>query len=485
MSISSSSARSAAWLVVRFAGRHLANSIAFFVIAALLTPEEFGIAAMAVAAVAVARTGLSRGLRDVVIQRKDIGATAEDTAWWLNAGFGLALFAVVSASSFAVSRAMGDQTLIPLTCAAAVSLLFVGVSAVQEARLERNFEHKRLTTAQVLASICSASLAVLVALSGGGAWSLVVLTVSEAFALMISTLALSKWHPGFAFSLAEARDQIRFAAPLSLSFTFTTGNIRIAQIIVGLLAGADSAGFFRIASQVNQLLTQVVGAPLSQVLLPAFSRASGPRGPQFTKALAAMCAVTLPAFLGAAALAPELIPLVLGAQWAPAGAVSGILCFGVFAALMGQVLTPLLIAEGAGRLASISSIGGVAVGLVATAIGAAFGPLTAALGFVSRGVFTLPLGIEITRRRTGLPRKRQWAAILGYAVPAAIMYVAVRLFLTNGITAEIDPWLRLTLGVLIGGALYAILVRVIVRATLPEVYMPLAALAPARLRRFL
>lgn len=483
MSLTRSTAKSAGWLVVRFGGRQLVNSGTFFVVAAFLTPHELGLASIAIGIAVILRTFLSRGLRDLVVRTDELAAKQLNTAWWLNFSIGASLATGMALAAGPIATAYGEADLAPLIRLSALIPLLVGMSAIQEARLERAFRHKVLTAAQMIASILAAAGAVALALKGAGPWALVTFNVVEVAGITGVTCALARWVPALEFDRYEARRQLHFAWPISLSFSFTTGNVRYAQLIVAAVLGPAAAAQFRVASQVSQLLTQTISAPMIQILLPAFSRITEGHGRQYCRALSAVSAATLPAFLGAAALAPTVVPLVLGEAWKPAGAIAGVLCFAVFPAIIGQVLTPMLIAHGNRWTASRISISGSALSLGATAVGATISLIAAAAGFVARGLITIPANFYAARRHLAAPVGAQILAIFAFGGPAMCMYGVVSAYMA--FSPAMIPWVKVGCGAVLGVFVYGALVRWGTRAVLPGNYEPLRAVAPSIIKRFL
>lgn len=480
-----SAVRSAAWLFLRAGGRQAANTVAFFAIAALVSPEAFGLASIAAAVAMILRAALQRGLRDIVIQRADLTDVALNTAFWLNLSFAALLSLGLLAATPLIAAAYGQPNLGPLLALSSLLPLIAGLSAVQEARLERAFRHKTLTIAQLFASLVAAAVGVGSALAGAGAWALIVYNIVEAAALTLVTLGLARWLPRFQFSAREAREQISFAWPLMISFTFTNGNLRFAQLIVGLFLGPEATAFFRIGSQVNQFLTEIVAAPIVRVLLPVFSRVETDFERHYLRAFAAVCAFAFPGFLGAAAVAPVILPLLLGEEWRVGAELAGILCFAVFATVPLQVLTPALIARGQPLVSSRLSIGSVIAGLIATSIGSVFGVFGAALGFVGRSLITTPAGVFTASRLVGASWRVQARIILAYGGSALACYASARLLLLAVRPDGFAIWAVIAGAVALGAIVYAVSVRFIVRWAAPDVYEPIAAVAPARLRKFL
>jgi O-antigen/teichoic acid export membrane protein len=484
-SIAHRSALSAAWLAIRFGGRQTANAVAFFWLASLMEPGEFGIASVPVALVIILRTTLMRGVRDAVVQRLEVDQEFLSTSFWTNLGFSIGLFFTICVISPIFPRLFDDPRVGILTIVSAITLLAVGASAVQEAIIERNFQHKTLTIAQIVASIFAAGSSITLAIHGAGAWAVIAYSAIEAFGIMLVTWFLARWAPSATFSRNEAIEIIRFSWPISVSATITGGTLRIIQIIVAVALGPVAIAYFRVASQINQLVTQIISAPMAQILLPAFARSEGEKSGRYVPTLSVICAVSAPAFLGAGALSPYIVPRLVGVQWAEAGTIAAILSFGIFSTLSLQVLNPLLIAMGRSKRAAWLSIGSAATAIAAAAIGAHWGTMGAAAGFVLRGVLTIPVSLFVTKKSIGVPAVDQSIAIAAYGIPAILMYALVSVVLSHIDQITAVSWISLFSVSVLGATFYLIWVRVIVSRFMPTAYKPLKKVAPKMLEKFM
>ncbi len=471
------------WLFLRFAGRQGANTVAFFVMAALLTPQEFGLGSIAAAVGYAVRPLVYRGYRDAVIQQADPDHVSDSTAWWLSSGLGLAIALVIGLAAWLGGSLAGQVALAPLLLACASIPFFTGISAVAEGRIERVFRQQMLTLVQALASILAALAGIAAALAGWGAWAFVINRVLEAALIALGILVLARWWPGFRFSRTAAAALSRTALPVMLTAAIGGSFVHLALMIVGGMLGAAAAGYFRVATQIYQFLVQTLCAPVVQMILPAFARAPERAAARYPDAVALLALVSLPAFFGAAAVAPDVLALMLGAEWTQAGLVAPLLCFGILAFIPASTLEPVLIARDRALTASLLSLTNLVAGLLLILAGSTLGLVAAAAGFAVRALFTLPLSAWLAHDRLGvsLPRLvRSYALAL---LPALVMYGGVVLALQ--VMAGWNPLLRLILAIGSGGMVYALVTRFVSARLFADVYAMALDFLPARLRRFL
>jgi O-antigen/teichoic acid export membrane protein len=93
---------------------------------------------------------------------------------------------------------------------------------------------------------------------------------------------------------------------------------RLDFIIIGRLLGSDILGVYSIASQVARAFAQLTSTSVYRVLYPVFSSYQDnylKLGKVFLKASMILASLTMPLFLGLCAVAPNLVPVLMGSKW--------------------------------------------------------------------------------------------------------------------------------------------------------------------------
>ncbi|NJM84567.1 MAG: oligosaccharide flippase family protein [Tabrizicola sp.] len=145
----------------------------------------------------------------------------------------------------------------------------------------------------------------------------------------------ARWWPGVAVTRTATRDLWRFGI-------FSSGNrllneMRLDQLLVGLLGGPVMLGLFFFARRLFQMLSDLtvgVFSPVSNVLFASMQGEPEKRRRAFLIASYAATGVALPTFVGLFVLADTAVPLVFGRQWTDAvTAVQGFAVIGMMAGL--------------------------------------------------------------------------------------------------------------------------------------------------------
>lgn len=294
------------------------------VLARLLSPEDFGLVALATGAIALLESIGRLGVAPAIIQRPQLSATDTASATWLSAALGALLATVIFATSDAVASFFSVPSLADVLRALSPIALITGIGAVPSAILQREMRFRALSYFQVTSYVIgSGAVTICLALLGFGYWSLV-----------IGLLAGSVLHMAFVVSAAGKAanwtGRITWAGvtnSLSYGFAWTLGEIGNAlakqadKVVAGRLLGAEATGLYSRAYTAISAPTSLLSAALDRVLFAALARRQGSQADlrvAFSISLSTILTIALPASALLYVLAPEIVSILFGTQWGDA-----------------------------------------------------------------------------------------------------------------------------------------------------------------------
>jgi PST family polysaccharide transporter len=292
------------------------------VVARIVAPSDFGIFAIALVVhmivVNVSELGVSSALVRDDPARLPISAPTVAT---LSLATGAVLGVVVAACSSLLARGLGSAHAASAIAVMAINLPLAGLTAVPAAVLKRDFRMDRIFVADMANMLVSAVVVILLALAGWGAlalaWSWVLGQVATT--LILLAYKSGRFRPGW--NWAEARRLLAFGLPLAGANLLAFLVLNVDYIIVARVLGTETLGFYLLAFNISGWPTNVFGAVIRSVSLPAFSRLrlAGEAMPvQFVRALRLVAAVTVPICFIIGALARPAVVAIYGTRWAPA-----------------------------------------------------------------------------------------------------------------------------------------------------------------------
>jgi teichuronic acid exporter len=323
-------------------------SVAVFVVASrFLAPGDFGVVALATTVVMFISCAIPIAFGDALVQRTDLRDDHLDTVFWACLGVGCALYASLWLSAAWIADWADTPALTALLPVIGVRLVLESLTVVPTALITRAVQFRYIALRTTLANALGGGMCIAMVLTGSGYWALAISQVLSSIVAVMVMIPAARWRPGLAVTQTAARDLWRFGI-------FSAGNrllneMRLDQMLVGLLGGPVMLGLFFFARRLFQMLSDLtvgVFSPVSNVLLASMQAEPDKRRRAFLIASYAATGVALPTFTGLLVLADTAIPLVFGPQWAGAvTAVQGFAVIGMMAGL-GIVQAALIRSQG-------------------------------------------------------------------------------------------------------------------------------------------
>jgi PST family polysaccharide transporter len=254
-------------------------------------------------------------------------------------------------------------------------------------------------------------------------------------------------------------------------------------MLIGVILSPASVAFFRFGGNFTRVLNQALVTPIIQVLLPSFARSRSTPEVNLSKAIVLNASILFFVFLGVASVVPAFVNEVFGQHWSEGGWIAMILCYNVFATLIGPVAFPLMVVHEKGHWTAITTAISLIASVVFVVVGAQFGAIGAAAGFVLRGIVTIPLSIWVIKKVLGIPPRKVVASFAPFAILAVFMNAALTFGLApllRGLPTALD----LSLQVFAGFVIYGFGLRIGIRKLAPEQYQLLTTVLPGRIRRY-
>ncbi|WP_162630679.1 oligosaccharide flippase family protein [Paracoccus endophyticus] len=461
---------SAADALVRLA----AQMISTVVVARLLSPTEFGMATLVLGVNTVMAAFIGLPFEESLSQRRRLQTTHLETALFVSVvltGVAIVVSVLLGPLIEHGARAPGFTEYLVVS---SLLLLWQGPGAVARAMARRSRRFVEISTCQAASTVIASLVSIVTAMAGWGVYSLLLQRLlPNVLYPMLSALFLMwrgqpiwirvRWHA------ERFREIFRF----SWLFLADVGVASAAPAVLAFLVNAFFGG--AILGQLNIALRIV--EPLRMALLGvghnlAFSvlvrlQADPPRLVRTAGDIAAGVAVAaVPAFVGMAAIAPVLLPLLVGPGWEPAVPLSQILCLSVALAVPYRFYYSAYSALGRpeyGLICSTAALTAMSVGFVV--VDRIDGHAAAAIAFLIYEITTIVVALIYARH---LAAGAAWPASVRIGriwLAALAMAAAIAgLFFRNGLPILSLPTLGLM--ILTGAVVYPVALLVTCRSCL-------------------
>ncbi len=431
-------------------------------LARLLTPREFGLVAMVVVFSGFAGLVNDLGFGPALVQRQDIAERHQSSVFWVNVAFGLTIAGLLAAVSPLIARFYHEPRLVPVTILVSLGFPISSLAVVQRASLTRQMDFRSLGLIDIGNATVSGIIAVFLAWSGFGVWSLVAQMLSLAIFEVVGLWCVSDWRPRRLFDRSAIRELFRFSSNLTgftaINYWYRNGD----NLLVGKFFGSAALGIYSRAYNTMLLPLNQITYVVSKVMFPALSRLQEDKARVkeiYLRSVAMIALITFPMMLGLLVVADHFILAIFGTAWA--GVIPILRVFCVLGMVQSVYSTIGWIYQSQGRTDWMFRWGifSAAVSMAGMVLGVWIGsPLAMAACLTVIGILLLPLGFGIPGKLIGLTTSEVVRSVLGVTGCATAMAVFVWV-LELLLPHDWSHWLSLGVEVLAGATIYAILLH--------------------------
>jgi PST family polysaccharide transporter len=483
MTLRERAAKGLTWSVIERWGNEILAIGIFAVLSRQLEPQAFGLVALASVVIDFARRFVDGGFAEAVVQRGEVDQEHLDTAFWTGIVTGVVLAAGLIALAGLIAGAFGEPELAPVLRWLSLAFVVRGLSSTQQALLVRSLRFRQLATRTLVAELAAGTVAISLAFAGWGVWSLVGQSLAAGVFGVATLWRVASWRPGLAFRWSHFRELSLFGANIVGFKLLNVLMQRADSFLIGSILGTVALGYYSVAIRIFHAISKVLTGVMNAVAFPVFSRLQEDRERMrraFYEATQLTGLVTLPAFLGLAAIAPDAIPFAFGEQWGPSVPVMRVLAgVGILQTLTqfnGSVIKA--VGKPSWRLGiAVLQTAGVWIAVFAVVRS---GITAVALANVAVGIVLYPLGFWAVRHLIGIEAGRYAAQFAG-PLAAALLCVAAALGVRIAAESLAVP-LRIVLAVGAGAAAYGIGLRLLAPDLLRRVWGLAGDALPGRLR---
>lgn len=436
--------------------------VGFVVLARLLSPHDYGLAAIANVFVVLLQMISAGGFSQTLVQRPEVDETDLDTIFWISLGTSVALAVGLCVAAWPLAALYHEPELRPVLQVLSVTFVAVALGATHAAVIQRRLEFRLIAWPTMLANLIATAVGVGFAVLGFGVWSLVVQTVLGPSLGLVFIVPRSGYRPGRNVSRERFRELFASSRHFLGGTLMNFLNGRADDFLIGATLGPVLLGVYAVAYRVLTVMIDVLSTTSRSVAFPIFSRVQHDRarlGRAYTS-VTRMCAViAMPGYLLAFAAAPEIVDVLFGHKWHAAIPVMRILAlFGPVQAV-GQFNGALLQSIGRARLVFRLLVAGTVLQVIAFAIAVPFGIQWVAASLVIRAYVLAPIGLRIAAHAIGGDLRSHLSALVAPAVSSVGMAAAVMgigRLLSGG-----SETLRLLVELAVALPIYAALLRLI------------------------
>lgn len=321
--------------------------VSLLIVARLLSQSDYGIGEMAGFFFALTNTMAEFGVGTAALHLTELD---DDKLHQLH-GFSILLCTGVYLISLVLSPFIAwffhKPDLIPVIAVANLTFFITGFQAVPTGLLQRDMDYRKLSFAEATLYIVQSAVTVIVALSGGGYWALVL----GSLAGKAANAAMVMWWKPIGFSIPKwnsIRSPLEFGRQAAFGNLAVTAYMHSDVIVAGRMLGDSALGVYRMAMYLALAPAEKIAMLIMRTAGPLFANVQSE--PELVKRYFILLADTLnllvvPAMAGVIMVAPEAVYVVLGPKWLSAAGPLAWLALYMIVSSMGSLVTQVLVSQ--------------------------------------------------------------------------------------------------------------------------------------------
>jgi lipopolysaccharide exporter len=308
-----------AWLG---AAKLIINVLALFstlLLARLLTPEDFGLVALATTMLAIIGSLTELSLSSALIHHENPTERHFQTAWTLNLIRATLVGAIFCGAAPFGAAAYGEPRLANIMYVLALSVVMGGFNNPKTVVFTRNLVFWQEFAITVLQKLAAFIVGIAIAIIYKSYWALVGGTIAAQLVGILVSYVIIPFKPKIKFTYA--RELWSFSIWLTLGQIVNTLNWKLDHLLIGGYLGRPTLGFYSVGDNLAGMPTREIIGPLETTLFPGFAKIANDNNRlklAYRSAQSLISSIALPAGIGCALIAHPLVLLGMGVKWLPA-----------------------------------------------------------------------------------------------------------------------------------------------------------------------
>lgn len=311
--------RGAGWSVAARISARVIDLAALLVLARVLSPADFGLTAIAASLVSIVEMVLEIPLVQALLRLQTIEKAHLDTAFTLGLLRGAVIAVLMVAAAWPAAHIYADARLIPIVLVLSLSPIARSLYSPGMVHLFRDINFRASFIADFIGKAIAALISIGVLYAGAGYWALVINPVASSILPTALSYILAPYSPRL--SLEKLSAFSAFTGWFTSSQILAAFSWQYDRVFLGYHVEKAVLGRYGVASDFSVLPTQSLIGPAMRPVMAAFATIAEDRQrlqSAFLRAARLTMIIALPAGVGIALTADQIVSIVLGPQWGAA-----------------------------------------------------------------------------------------------------------------------------------------------------------------------
>lgn len=290
------------------------------ILARVLTPADFGLAAIVTSIIAFLQIFADAGISNAIIHHQKISNAQQSSLYWLNVCATSVLAIALVLFSGLLATWYEQPNLDNLITLAALTMIASSIGLQLRLKAQKSLNFSSLAKVDVSAAFAGFIFAITSAFFGFGVYSLLIgALITSILSSLLSWIYLSDgWKPLIRLKLSEIREFLQFGGFMMANNLANSFNSQIDVLLGGKMMSAQAIGQYSIAKSLNLNIAMIVNPIVTQVGLPIMAQAQNDTALLkriYLQTMLMTASINFPIYIFLIFFAPEVVALYLGESW--------------------------------------------------------------------------------------------------------------------------------------------------------------------------
>lgn len=323
-----------AWNIFEKIGSTLLQIVVSIVVANRIMPNDLGIIAVLTVFCTLSQVVIDSGFSQMLIRKKEATVSDFNAVFAFDIIASLVLYALLVASAPFIADYYDWALLGKVAPILYLILPLNGLCVIQNSIMVREFQFATLSTIIFFSSLISGIVAIAMALTGFGIWSLVGQRVSMMAVKALLLWWKSPWRPSRDIGRRSFKEMTPYSLRLIFTDLITALYNNVAQLFIGKMYTGQALGYFNQAQKLKDMPVNATMLSIQNVTFSALSKISDDKvkfAEGYRRVVMLTTFIMFPIMVGLIATAQDIYQLVLKPEWHPAIPYFQIMCLiGIF-----------------------------------------------------------------------------------------------------------------------------------------------------------
>jgi O-antigen/teichoic acid export membrane protein len=389
------------WQAIQYGGDKVIYLVRLIILAKLLTPDDFGLIAIAGVALDVLMRISNFGMIPALVQREDATDEHYDVAWTIAVLRALAITIIVFLTADMIADFFVEPRAANILRALAFRPLIDASASIKVASFTRNLDFRSLTFLQLPKAITNLIVPILLA-PWLGVWALIIgILVGQIIYLVLSYI-YAPYHPRISLQFHTIQSLARFGRWVFWTSIIVMIGQATLRLVISRQLGVTELGLYYLAASLAFLPSDIASQIVGEVAFPYYSRLQSDlqqATEAFKAILTSLAVFLLPVSALLFSLAPSLVNNVLDERWIGTIGIIQVLALANIIDMLGETISPIL--KGIGHPDKILVIEGIQSLVMITMVWSLtqyYGVIGAALAWLPSVIISQSVGIYYMRK---------------------------------------------------------------------------------------